>query len=55
MTFHPITLGTTEGDDSEVTSGLSPGDVVVMTGVDKLQEGSKVSVQIYGEKTQRGS
>ena len=35
-------LGTTEGDDTEVTSGLAPGDQVVMTGVDKLQEGSKV-------------
>ena len=40
---------------AEVTSGLSPGDVVVMTGVDKLQEGSKVRVQMYGEKTQKGS
>ena len=42
-TVRPITLGTTEGDDSEVVSGLMPGEVVVMTGVDKLQEGSKVS------------
>jgi multidrug efflux system membrane fusion protein len=55
VTVHPITIGTTEGDDAEVTSGLAPGDVVVMTGVDKLQEGSKVRVQMYGEKTQRGS
>jgi multidrug efflux system membrane fusion protein len=51
----PITVGTTEGDDAEVSSGLAPGDVVVMTGVDKLQEGSKVRVQTYGEGTQRGS
>ena len=55
VTFRPITIGTTEGEDSEVTAGLSPGDIVVMTGVDKLQEGSKVSVQLYGEKAQRGS
>jgi multidrug efflux system membrane fusion protein len=46
VTVRPITIGTTEGDDSEVTSGLAPGDVVVMTGVDKLQEGSRVSAQI---------
>ncbi len=46
VSVRPITLGTTEGDDSEVTSGLTPGEVVVMTGVDKLQEGSKVRVQI---------
>ena len=55
VTVRPITIGTTEGEDSEVTSGLSPGDIVVMTGVDKLQEGSKVRVHIYGEKAQRGS
>ena len=55
VTVRPITIGTTEGYDSEVPSGLSPGDVVVMTGVDKLQEGSKVRVQMYGERAQKGS
>jgi membrane fusion protein, multidrug efflux system len=45
VTVRPITIGTTEGDNSEVTAGLTPGEVVVMTGVDKLQEGSKVSTQ----------
>ena len=48
VTVRPIVLGTTEGDDSEVTSGLMPGETVVMTGVDKLQEGSKVNAQIPG-------
>ncbi len=42
VTIRPITLGTTEGDESEVTAGLMPGDKVVMTGVDKLQEGARV-------------
>jgi multidrug efflux system membrane fusion protein len=46
VTVRPITIGTTEGNDSEVASGLAPGEVVVMTGVDKLQEGSKVATQI---------
>jgi membrane fusion protein, multidrug efflux system len=54
VTVRPITLGTTEGDDSEVTSGLAPGDVVVMTGVDKLQEGTPVSVHFAGETSQPG-
>ena len=31
VTVRPIVIGTTEGDDSEVTSGLMPGEVVVMT------------------------
>jgi multidrug efflux system membrane fusion protein len=48
VTVRPIAIGTTEGDDSEVTSGLAPGEVVVMTGVDKLQEGTKVNAQIPG-------
>lgn len=42
VTVRNVTLGTTSGDQSEITSGLVPGDKVVMTGVDKLQEGSKV-------------
>jgi multidrug efflux system membrane fusion protein len=46
VTVRPITIGTSEGDDSEVTSGLVPGEVLVMTGVDKLQEGTKVTAQI---------
>ena len=58
-TSRPITLGTTEGDESEVTKGLAPGEIVVMTGVDKLQEGSKVTAQIPsandGGKARKGS
>jgi multidrug efflux system membrane fusion protein len=49
VTVRAINLGTTEGDDSEVTSGLAPGDVVVMTGVDKLQEGTQVSAHFAGD------
>ena len=45
VTVKTITIGTTEGDESEVTSGLAPGDEVVMTGVDRLQEGTKVRFQ----------
>jgi multidrug efflux system membrane fusion protein len=45
VTVKTITIGTVEGDQSEVTSGLAPGDSVVMTGVDRLQEGTKVRFQ----------
>ena len=55
VTVRQITLGTTEGDDSEVTSGLAPGEVLVMTGVDKLQEGSKVNAQIPAAKPPGGT
>ncbi len=48
VTVRQIAVGTTEGSDSEITSGLSPGDTVVMTGVDKLQENSKVTAHFEG-------
>ncbi len=48
VTARPITVGVSEGNDTEVASGLSPGDLVVMTGIDKLQEGTKVHVQTSG-------
>jgi membrane fusion protein, multidrug efflux system len=50
VTVRPITVGTTEGDDSEITSGLKPGELVVMTGVDRLQEGTPVKAQIATPK-----
>lgn len=50
VTVRNITVGTTEADRSEITSGLMPGDKVVMTGVDKLEEGSKVAATMYDGK-----
>ena len=49
VTIRKVTVGATEDDVSEITSGLNAGDVVVMTGVDKLQEGTHVQAQISGE------
>lgn len=48
VTVRNITVGTTEGNESEITSGLQPGDQVVMTGVDKLTEGVKVRIAKAG-------
>ena len=55
VTVRNITVATAEGSDTEIVSGLAPGDTIVMTGVDKLQEGSKVSAHLEGDKTQKGS
>lgn len=48
-----ITVGQIEGDEAEITSGLAPGDKVVIDGIDKLQQGTKVNVRMAGkgEKT----
>lgn len=53
VTVRQIGVGTSQGDQTEITSGLSPGDVVVMTGVDKLLEGSKVTPQIEGDNSRK--
>jgi len=37
-----VTVGTIDGDNAEIQSGLDEGDVVVIDGVDKLTNGSKV-------------
>jgi multidrug efflux system membrane fusion protein len=49
VSIRQIGIGTAEGNETEVTSGVAPGDVLVMTGVDKLEEGSKVAVEIVDE------
>ena len=54
VTVRSITVGTTEGDQSEVTAGLQPGDAVVTVGVDRLEEGGKVNAQVPGDKPAGG-
>ncbi|HTY19623.1 MAG TPA: MdtA/MuxA family multidrug efflux RND transporter periplasmic adaptor subunit [Myxococcota bacterium] len=44
VTVRPVELGATEGDRTAVRSGLAPGDLVVVSGVDRLQEGSRVEI-----------
>jgi multidrug efflux system membrane fusion protein len=54
VSVRPIMVGTTEGDQSEITSGLEPGDMVVTVGVDRLEDGGKVNAQVPGEKPRGG-
>jgi multidrug efflux system membrane fusion protein len=49
VSIRNVTVGTVEGDRAEIVSGLNPGDVVVMVGVDKLQDGGRVNAQVPGE------
>jgi multidrug efflux system membrane fusion protein len=49
-----IVVGDTEGDFTAVTSGLSPNDIVVIDGVDKLQKGSKVAARERGSSNKVG-
>jgi multidrug efflux system membrane fusion protein len=43
--MRPVTVGATQGDIVSIDKGLAAGDRVVTDGVDKLQQGSHVSVQ----------
>jgi len=43
--MRPVTVGATQGDVIAISKGLQVGDLVVTDGVDKLQQGSHVSVQ----------
>ena len=43
--MRPVRLGVTEGSDVEITSGIAAGDMVIVDGQDKLQEGAKVEVR----------
>ena len=40
----PVKVGTTEGETTEIQSGVEPGNLVVVDGADKLREGSKIEL-----------
>ncbi len=49
VAIREVKVGTVEGDQAEVLSGIEPGDEVVMVGVDKLQNGSRVNAQVAAD------
>jgi multidrug efflux system membrane fusion protein len=49
-----IVVGPGEGDEVSITTGLAPGDVVVVEGVDRLQQGSKVTARLAGAGQAKG-
>lgn len=44
VSVRPVIVGTAEGESVEIQKGLQAGDIVVLEGVDKLQNGGKVAV-----------
>ncbi len=48
VSVRQVKVGTSDDNNTEIDSGVVEGDVVVLTGVDKLQEGSKVTVTMEG-------
>jgi multidrug efflux system membrane fusion protein len=49
-----IVVGPSEGDDASIANGLSPGEVVVVEGVDRLQQGTKVTARMASAGQAKG-
>ena len=47
-TVRPVKVGVTEGDSAAIDSGVSPAEMVVVDGADRLREGSLVALQSAG-------
>lgn len=45
VALRPVGLGVSQGGDVEVTTGLEPGEQVVVDGAERLREGSRVAVK----------
>ena len=50
--LRPVTIGRDYGDQSEITSGLKPGDVVAVSISDDVREGGKIQPEFAKEKPQ---
>jgi membrane fusion protein, multidrug efflux system len=59
VSARPVKLGPTEDELAAVESGVKPGELVVVDGVDKLREGAKVELgsrkRVAGKTTAMGS
>ena len=53
VTVRSVMVGDAEGEQTQIGSGLQPGDVVVTVGVDRLQDGSRVNAQVPGKNAAR--
>jgi multidrug efflux system membrane fusion protein len=47
--LRPVNIKNTEGNDVALASGVEPGEMVVLEGMDKIQNGSRVDVQTPGQ------
>lgn len=50
----PVTVGATQGEEASIDAGLSPGELVVVDGTEKLREGSKVDVRASPDTVPKG-
>jgi multidrug efflux system membrane fusion protein len=53
VAIRQVRLGPAEGDHTGIEEGLAPGDLVVVEGVERLRQGSKVQVKDRGADNSR--
>jgi multidrug efflux system membrane fusion protein len=53
VVVRPVTVDQSHGGETSITAGLSPGEVVVVDGADRLREGARVEVKGQIEGTPR--
>jgi len=53
--LRPVTIQVTEGNDVSIATGLKPGELVVLEGMDKVQDGARLDVQTPGQIPGNGS
>ena len=46
-----VTVKNTEGNDAAIASGLKAGELVILEGMDKVQDGARVDVQTPGQSS----
>lgn len=54
VTVRPIKLGPTQGEHVAVDTGITPGEMVVVDGADKLREGAKVELITHNATAREG-
>ena len=50
-TVRPTSVGEIQGGEASVKTGLSPGELVVVDGADRLREGTRVELRAQGPST----
>jgi len=53
--LRPVTIKNAEGNDVALASGVQPGDMVILEGMDKVQDGGRVDVQTPGSQGPDGT
>jgi multidrug efflux system membrane fusion protein len=47
----PVTVGEIQGGEASIKTGLSPGELVVVDGADRLREGARVEIKAESNRT----